>query len=85
MCETTTPKVGQCVSQSEHTGVVTEEGREGGGWCMLLWECTGQWLHVVTEEMLAGLLQQLTSATEPYTGTVFILKTFILHAVHGLS
>lgn len=27
MCETTTAKVGQCVGQPEHTGVVIEGGR----------------------------------------------------------
>lgn len=30
VCETTTAKVGQCVGQPEHTGVVTEGEREGG-------------------------------------------------------
>lgn len=32
VCETTTAKVGQCVGQPEHTGVVTkgEREREGG-------------------------------------------------------
>lgn len=27
MCETTTAKVGQCIGQPEHTGVVAEGGR----------------------------------------------------------
>lgn len=66
-------KVGQCVGQPEHTGVVTEGGREGwgrgGGGCTPLWEWAGHWLCAVAGEMLAGLLHQLTSATGPYKHT----------------